>query len=463
VDEVLRLLKNIGTFEGVPETQLKWLIEKGTLREFDPGDKIINKGSAIDSMLVILEGAMSLRFEQKGQYREIMRIEKDGITGSLPYSRATNARGFGIAGEKTMVLSLDKKHFPEMIQLHHEMVEALVHFMTSRVREFSRIQYHDEKLISLGKLSAGLAHELNNPASAMVRSAQALKKRLRAVPEKFKRVISMRLSPEQVDAVNDILFAKVREDAADHALSLVEKTALVDALTDWLEEHGVDEGYDIAETLADCGFTEDDLKAILAAVSGDYLPPVIEWLDNVLNTEKLVQEIEDASLRIAGLINSIKSYSHMDQAPDKQPCNIRKGVSSTLTMLNHKLKAKNVQVIVGIPDDLPDINAFVGELNQVWTNLIDNAIDAMQQNGVLEIAAESAGESARVKIIDNGSGIPEEIQSQVFDPFFTTKSVGEGTGMGLDIVQKIIQNHKGDIRFDSRPGRTEFRITLPIN
>jgi signal transduction histidine kinase len=153
----------------------------------------------------------------------------------------------------------------------------------------------------------------------------------------------------------------------------------------------------------------------------------------------------------------------MDQAPDKQPCNIRKGVSSTLTMLNHKLKAKNVQVIVGIPDDLPDINAFVGELNQVWTNLIDNAIDAMQQNGVLEIAAESAGESARVKIIDNGSGIPEEIQSQVFDPFFTTKSVGEGTGMGLDIVQKIIQNHKGDIRFDSRPGRTEFRITLPIN
>jgi len=458
----LEELKSIALLRDLPEAQLNWLAEKATVREFNAGDIAFKKGDPIEYLYVVFEGRVVFKIEQSGQFREFGQISKGDISGALPYSRAKEAVVFGITAGATRLLCLRKEHFQEMIRSHHELTEVLVHTMISRVREFTKTQQQNEKLMSLGKLSAGLAHELNNPAAAVVRSAAALRKHLGAVPEKYKRVLLIRLSAEQVDAVNDLLFSKMAS-GKNAKLSLRKKTEREDELTDWLDDRGIEDGQALAETFVEYGLTIADLEKILHEVSDKFLAPALEWLDNVLNTEKLVKEIEEASQRIATLVASIKTYTHMDQAPDQQLVDVKIGINSTLTMLSHELEKKNIQVTLDLPEDLPKIMAFAGELNQVWTNLIDNAIAAMEQNGALQIEARPDREFVVVRIIDNGAGIPQEIQSQIFDPFFTTKKMGEGTGLGLDIVQKIIRQHNADIKFTSEPGRTEFKDFLAGN
>ncbi|MEL6823855.1 MAG: ATP-binding protein, partial [Calditrichota bacterium] len=284
---------------------------------------------------------------------------------------------------------------------------------------------------------------------------------LGAAPDKFKKVMLIRITPEQVDAVNDILFKRL-EAGMRTDLSMMEKSEIEDEIADWLEDHGVEDGYEAADSLADFGFTIEDLEEIHSHLRDEDIPPVVNWLDNVLSTEKLVGEIDDAAKRISDLVKSVKGYTHMDEAPDRRRLSVKEGISSTLTMLNHKLKKKQVEVKLDMESDLPEINGFAGELNQVWTNLIDNAIDAIGENGELLIKGEKDREFVLLKFIDNGSGIPEEIQSKIFDPFFTTKSMNEGTGLGLDIVHRIIRNHNGDIKVESEPGHTEFQVCLPI-
>lgn len=462
INHTIEKLKAVHAFRELPEPQLAWLLTKSKVVTYLAGDKIFNKNTPFTNMRVVLEGTIAISLEQKGHYREIARIEAGEITGILPYSRADRHVGAGVAAKPTVILELHKEHFPEMIQFHHELVEALVHNMISRVREYSQIRHHDEKLLSLGKLSAGLAHELNNPSSAMIRSARELKKNVRTAPSAVLRIVSAGLSAQQMKAVNALLLAKIEQQHASESISLMQKTAQIDEMADWLESHGLEDGYGIAETLFECQFTVAELVALLDTISEDHVAAVVGWMNDVLTSEKLVQDIDDAAARIADLVNAVKTYTHLDKAPDKQPTEIRQGLTSTLTMLNHKLKSKNIQVELNVPDEVPGIHAFIGELNQVWTNIIDNAIDAMDKDGKLEITAARDGESVLVTIADNGCGISEEHQAHIFDPFFTTKSVGEGTGLGLDIVHKIIQHHNGYIKVSSRPGRTEFRISLPI-
>lgn len=461
MQNLLEGIKRFDLFRSIPDEQLSWLLEKAACREYQDGDYVFKKGDPVENLYVVVEGQIVFKFEQQGQFRELARAVAGDATGTLPFSRAKESLGFGVAVGTTRLLCLHKTHFREMVQRHYELTEALVHILTSRVREFTKSQQQNEKLMALGKLSAGLAHELNNPAAAVVRSAAALRQHLGAVPEKFKRVMMIRLSPQQVDAINDILFAKIAP-GRNPALALMQRTALEDELAEWMESHDIQDGSTMAETLVEFGFGLADLDKILHAVSSAFLAPALEWFDNVLNTEKLVVEIEEASKRIGALVSSVKSYSHMDQAPDKQWTELRIGIDSTLTMLRHELKKKNIQVKVDFPDDLPKVKAFVGELNQVWTNLIDNAIAAMEPNGQLQIVARRDREFAVVSVIDNGHGIPEEIQSQIFDPFFTTKKMDEGTGLGLDIVQRIMRNHNAEIKVKSSPGRTEFTVCLPI-
>ncbi len=461
MQNLLEEIKRFDLFRSIPDDQLSWLIEKAACREYQDGDCVFKKGDPVEYMYVVVEGQMVFKLEQQGQFREMGQAFPGDATGTLPFSRVKEAIGFGVAVGTTRLLCLHKTHFREMVQRHYELAEALVHILTSRVREFTKTQQQNEKLMALGKLSAGLAHELNNPAAAVVRSATALRQNLGMVPEKFKGVMLMRLSPQQVDAVNDILFAKITT-GRNTKLALMQRTALEDELTEWLESHNIQDVSAMAETLVDFGFGLAELDQILNEVSSGFLAPALEWLDNVLNTEKLVAEIEEASKRIASLVSAVKSYTHMDQAPDQQWTDLRIGIDSTLTMLRHELKQKNIQVKVDFPEELPKVRAFVGELNQVWTNLIDNAIAAMAPNGQLQIIARCDREFVVVSVIDNGHGISEEIQSQIFDPFFTTKKMDEGTGLGLDIVQRIIRRHNAEIKVKSSPGRTEFTVCLPI-
>lgn len=458
---VVSLLKEIEHFIDVPEEHLEWLAQNSSFIEYEPGEHIVQPGDDTSRMLIILEGSITIRLKQGNQFRNIGNFEKGDISGKLPFSRMSTALAYLTAIEKTSILRTEESLFPE-ISKRYELIEVFVHAMSDRIRRFTTVQQQNEKMVALGKLSAGLAHELNNPASAMVRGATELRKRLRTSPDKFKAVMSIRLTEEQVDAVNELVFRKA-EKGSTNQQSLMERTALEDELTDWMDDHGVDDGFEYAETFAEYCFQTEDLEFVLENVSEEFLPPVLGWIEDVLTTEKMVEEIEDSATRISDLVSSVKTYSHMDRGTDKEAVDLQKMMKSTITMLNHKSKQKKVQISTEIPNDLPQFCGFVSELNQVWTNLIDNAIDAVDEEGEIKITASSKNGHLILRFNDNGSGIPEDIQSSIFDPFFTTKDVGQGTGLGLDVVHKIIEKHGGKIEVESRPGDTTFELTFPLS
>jgi len=446
----------------IPRKQIEWIVDRGEIDEIAEGEKYFTKGSAIDRLIIMLKGQAIFKMEQNGEYREVGRWEAGQVSGALPYSRAQTANAEGFALEDITLFALHKDHFRDMICECHELTEFLVHEMTDRVRSGMRRQQQDEKLMALGKISAGLAHELNNPAAAIVRSSESLQKHLGSVPDKFKRVISMKVSNKEVDFVNDLLFSKI-ENGVNKVESLMQRTEREDELTDWLDDNGYGDCYMLSETLAEYGFCADDLDGLNDCLSQDSFPSVIEWIDNVLTTEKMVGEIKEASNRISKLVSSVKSYSHMDRAGDQEPTNVHVGLHNTLTILNHKLKKNKVQLVEELDPELPNIKASPGELNQVWTNVIDNALDAMSEGGTLSITTRTVGKDVRVIIQDSGPGIPADIKDRIYDPFFTTKSVGKGTGMGLEVVKRIVDDHKGNIRLESEPGNTNFEFCFPIN
>jgi len=334
--------------------------------------------------------------------------------------------------------------------------------MSDRVRDFSQRRSQDEKLMSLGKLSAGLAHELNNPASAMVRSAKELHNKLHQTPDKFKKVMKIKADDAMIDAINDILFSTLNEGTKD-TLSTLDRNDLEDELTDWMDDHDIQDIEDKVETFTDYSMSIEKLEEVYKIIGKDnQMEAVLGWIENVLSTEKLIREIKESSDRIAELVKSVKGYSHMDKSPVKENIDIKDGIVSTIVMLKHKIKAKQINLEKQFDDTLPRINAYGGELNQVWTNIIDNAIDALPKGGTLKIKTYKRAHNLCVDISDNGVGIPEEIITKIFDPFFTTKKMNEGTGMGLDIVKKIMRRNQGDIQVQSEKGNTIFTVCFPI-
>ncbi len=457
-------LKQVAEFKSVPESELQWLVTKGTIQTYHDGDKIFSKGDLIDSWSIVLKGGINLKFLQGGNLRDMGTYVPREILGRLPYSRMRVSGGEGIAVGEVVLYRFYVKDFPELISQCHNVTEALVHNMTDRVRDFTKQQQQNDKMMALGKLSAGLAHELNNPSAAVVRSASELKRHLSSVPESFKRVIKIRTTDEIIDKVNDLIFSKL-DVHEKTSTSLMQRTALEDEISEWLDSNSIHDMYEMVETFAEFGITVDDLETVKSWLRPEDLLPVLGWLNQVMNTEKLVSDIEDAAKRINSLVTSVKGYTHMDQAPEKQLVDIHPGIRNTLTMLNHKLKKNNIKLIENFQSDLPHANIFVSEMNQVWTNVIDNAIDAMEgrKDSILEIKTQKDREFILVHIIDNGPGIPDEIKDKIFDPFFTTKPIGKGTGLGLEVVQQIITQHNGKVEVNSTPGRTEFSICFPIN
>jgi signal transduction histidine kinase len=459
--DVFGILRDIPDLSRVPDAQLHWLIANGVVRSFSTDEIIFKPEDPADNLVILLEGRVRIARMQTGDQREIIRLEPGEITGVLPYSRMVKATAQAQALTDVSVLFVHRSVFPAMIATHYELVEALVHVMTNRVRTFTSLQSQNEKLMALGKISAGLAHELNNPASAAVRSATELRKHLRYLPDGFKRVISIRLEEAQVDGVNDLLFSRLA--AGGQRLSLMERTQREDDIRDWLEDMGLETAEDASEVFTDFGFTIQDLKTVLSYTNKQEIAPIMGWLYNVLTTEKLVFEIQEAARRIAELVQSVKSYSHMDQSQDWQLVSIPDGIRNTATMLRHKFKANRVEFRESYADNLPLVSGYPGELNQVWTNLMDNALDAMAgTGGTLTVQAQPEDDCVVVSITDTGTGIPEEVVSRIFEPFFTTKAPGQGTGLGLDIVQKIAYHHRAKLDVTSKPGETTFSLCLPI-
>ncbi len=459
--KILEQLREFDLFRGVEASALQWLIDRSDYLYYDAGEHVFQPDQPINHMQVILEGGLVIEMEQAGELREISTWEKGCVTGLLPFSRMRASKAYATAMSPTYSLALHRDRFTEMVNTSYELTQALVSVMTSRVRDFSQMQSQNEKLMALGKLSAGLAHELNNPASAMVRSAEELYKALHQTPERFKEIITMRISAEQTDRVNAILFARL-PDLHKTDLSTVERMDKEEALVDWMDDRGIDDAEAIADTMVDFGFTLEDLDAIEAIVEGRHLATLLWWIESTLHMEKTVTDIREASDRISKLVRSVKSYTHMDRGGSRDFVDLNDGLRSTLLMLKHKLKQKNIRVAKELGEALPKVEAFPGELNQVWTNLIVNAVDAMEEGGSLTLRTYAERRFVCAEVEDNGEGIPEEYQTRIFDPFFTTKSISEGTGMGLDIVKRIINRHKAEIKLQSQPGKTVFKLCFPL-
>lgn len=457
-------LRAIESLKDVPDDQLQWFVDRGKVLELQAGSSFFKPGDLMPGPFVVLSGKLMLCVPRGQELQEAGVFETGAIGGYLPFSRGKVAIVVTEVVEDLTYLQFPLDQLDEMMRSHFGLTQALVHVMANRIRESTAFEQQNEKMMALGKLSAGLAHELNNPAAAVVRGSNSLLKHLKMVPDAFKQVMSLRLDAADVSYVTDKLFGALAKSEKP-VLSMMERSSLEDGLLDWLDEHGVNSPAETAENLVDFGFSVDDLDEIKAHIPADTVSAVFGWINNNLVTEKIVVDIQDASGRIAELVGAVKTFTHMDQGHGKQYADIHNGIRSTLTMLQHKIRNGNIQIIENFDTGLPEVNALIGELNQVWTNLLDNALDAMESNdkSQLTITTGRAKDCVRVTISDNGPGIPDDVRSRIFDPFFTTKQIGKGTGLGLDVVMRIVKQHKGAVKVQSKPGQTDFIVEFPIN
>jgi signal transduction histidine kinase len=458
------ILRTFEALKSVPDDQLEWLIEKSEDRFLPEGTLFVKPGQEMEGPHFIISGQMTGYVVQNSIKRELATFEAGDVTGYLPFSRAKNVSVYMKVKTDLRLLTYPTAQIREMTSTKFELTEALVHVMSNRVREFTAFQQQNEKMMALGKLSAGLTHELNNPASAIVRDSVSLREHLRLEPKTFKKIIGIQMDASQIDAINDEIF-KVLGEKERPRLTLREKTKREEEIADWLEEHNVTDAYDMAENFVDFNFKIDDLEKFKDHIPVAFISHVFDWISTLLITEKMVEDIQESARRIAELVKSVKTFTHMDRGADKQYADIHIGIRNTLTMLGYRKRKGNITLVEDFDFSLPPVKALIGELNQVWTNLIDNAFDAMEANGsgTLTIKTERDKDFVQVTIIDNGPGIPEEIRSRVFDPFFTTKEMGKGTGMGLEVTQRIVRQHNGSIKIKSEPGHTEFIVCFPIN
>jgi signal transduction histidine kinase len=447
------------TLGQAPREELAWLASHGTLRTFQIGDALSPKNQPVAGMFVVLSGRIAIFIDRGAGRHKAMEWQTGDVTGMLPYSRLTTPPGDSIAQEPTEILAIPREDMRQMVRDCHEITSILVHTMLDRARVFTSSDLHDEKMLSLGKLSAGLAHELNNPASAIERSAEMLEDRLADAEEASRALGAARLSDAQLAAV-DALRSTCVAIPTQGVRSPIEQAEHEDEIADWLIAHGID--VHIADALAETPVTIEALDHLASMVNGPGLDAAIRWAAGGCLVRSLAVEIREAATRISGLVLAIKGFTHMDQATVAEPVDLLQSLGNTVAVLRSKAKKKSAAVAVQVAPDLPRVRGFVGELNQVWANLIDNALDAVSASGRVDVLASREDGRVAVRIVDNGTGIPDDIRERIFDPFFTTKSVGEGTGLGLDIVRRLVRHNDGEITVESKPGRTEFKVVLAI-
>jgi signal transduction histidine kinase len=455
-EELLVKLRKVHVFEDQPREELLWFISVSEERRADVGEIIMREGDAPEFMMVMLEGEMRARAEHGSADGPVFTITAGDVTGMLPFSRLKVISVTGRAVTPAHFLGFPVVKFTELYRRMPELTRLLVGLLADRVRNVTRTEQQHEKLAALGKLSAGLAHELNNPSAAARRSAAALRDCLARLREAARNTD---IGPEDCGLLaerEEEIRATLKPAQFKDEFARVEREEAVQA---WLEAHNVEDAWKLSPSLAEAGLTDAHL-ATFAAAAGASVGPELTRFATLLEMERIAEELEHSSARISDLIKAIKEYSYMDQGP-MQEVDIERGLETTLTIMNHKLK-RGITVVRNYAPNLPKVMASGSELNQVWTNIIDNAADAMKDSGKLSIRTARENDYVVVEIADNGSGIPPEALSRIFDPFFTTKGVGEGTGLGLDVVNRIIKNIGGQINVTSVPGDTRFQVRIPI-
>jgi signal transduction histidine kinase len=469
-------LRSLFLFEKLNTDQLDWLCEHGTVEAYEPG-QVYAEGDAAQWFYVLLEGTVVLsrrvgaddvevtRTSQQGVYSgafqaylgdRVQQIYRNSLSVTVP------SRFFVVSAE--LFSTLMHEWFPMAVHL----LEGL--FFGTQIQQ--QIVGGRERLLALGALSAGLTHELNNPAGAALRAASALREGvvgarsdLGAIAAHGERAPSLdtlvsllNLASEQAGRAGEAAKAGQGKASAPGPLEISDRE---DAMADWLDDRGVENGWQLAPPFVQAGLEADDLDRITGTVDDGVLPAVLSWLARTLETEGLTAEIEEATHRVSALVDAAKQYSQLDRA-SQQEVDVHDLLDSTVTMLAGKIPAE-VRIVKDYGADLPEIPAYPAELNQVWTNLIDNAVAAMADGGTLTISTSLDREHLVVDFQDTGPGVPDEIKGRIFEPFFTTKPVGQGTGLGLDISWRIVvSRHHGDLSVESVPGDTRFRVRLPV-
>jgi signal transduction histidine kinase len=447
------------TLSTASRTELEWLIAQGSIRNLNTGDVLSMKGRPVEALYVVLSGRLALFIDRGAGPHKFVEWHKGDITGMLPYSRMVTPPGDVIALEPVEILAVPRDRFRAMTRECCEVTSILVHTMIDRARLFTSGELHNEKMISLGKLSAGLAHELNNPASAIERCAAMLEDRLEDSEEAMRDLAAATLNDAQLAAV-DAFRASCMAKQNHRVRSPLERCDREEEIAEWLAKHSLD--MVSAPMLADTEVTFEALDLLAAAVERPALSAVIRWAAAGCAVRNLTSTIQDSAMRISGLVTAVKGFTHMDQANVAEPVDLGPSLGNTVAVLRSKAHEKSVEVTLELEAELPKVRGFAGELNQIWGNLIDNALDSVVHGGRVKVLANRENQNVVVRILDDGAGIPDAIRDRIFDPFFTTKPMGHGTGLGLDIARRLVRHNDGAIEFESHPGRTEFRVTLPI-
>ncbi|HXN24735.1 MAG TPA: ATP-binding protein [Candidatus Dormibacteraeota bacterium] len=450
-------LLRVPVFVDLPDDQIAWFIGNAEEMRLKAGDTYFRQGDPADAMFVVLEGQVQARGEIGGE-TVVIAMKPGDVTGVLPFSRMKQFTVGARALTDARVLRFPSSLFPDLVQKMPELAQRLVGLMSDRIRETTRLEQQRERLASLGKLSAGLAHELNNPASAAKRATSQLRDMLKKIRDASHELGRRDLTAAQKSEIEKLEASFVQSnEVPPDPLAVSDLEDHIDSL---LRSHGQNDLWQMAADLARKNVQPEALESLFAILDSDTARAALVRIAASVEVATLLNEIESGTSRISDLIRAIKEYTFMDQTPI-QNVDIVKSLETTLTILNHKLK-RGIVVERDYQRVPLLVNSFGSELNQVWTNIIDNAIDAMGGTGELRVRTYREDNCVVVEIADNGPGISPETRSHIFEPFFTTKGVGEGTGLGLDTVQRIVKKHRGNIQVSSKPGDTRFQVWLPL-
>jgi signal transduction histidine kinase len=460
-------LRGLFLFEDLDGDQLAWVAANGNVVDRPAGTEVSVEGEPAECFFVLLEGTISMVRRVGGSEVETVRTSHRGVySGAVQFYFGDRLEQRYQATVRAVTdcrfLALPAGSFAAVFRQWYPMAVHLLEGIFVGQRNLAELVGQRERLLALGKLTAGLTHELNNPAAAAARATAALRDRFAGMRHKLAMLSEGKIDGEMLRSLTDLQEEFVARIAGTPELSALERSDLEDGLVDWLDEHEVTQPWDLAGVFVAAGLRPEDLDRVDDAVASSFLEPALRWLAYTVETETLLVEIGDSTSRISNLVEAAKQYSQMDRTPH-QPTDLRAGLDATLVMLGGKI-GPGVTVVKDHDRDLPKVPAYAGELNQVWTNLIVNALDAMAGAGTLTVRTAREGNCALVEIADTGPGIPEDLRPRVFEPFFTTKPVGQGTGLGLDVSWRIVvQRHGGDLRVTSSPGNTRFQVLLPLS